>query len=345
MAIPIECSYEDLVKSLNALRSRPENEAFQRLRVELLLSAVHFQVMKRHMLEPSSQDVQSRSGSSYMGICTSSARGRAHGHPECCFWYGIEDIGIDFLAVMRPTNVLGSSPVGSEMIALTDKVGIHVEQRRRKQNHTAYALATDGGRFRFFRIRKEGQSFETQCGSGNDYEDIIMLLSSVYDDALAPPGPRAVPPHGHADLIDTDQFPGREDYYKDLKRMRAMAIRAGVTVYMDVIQNLPNLLSPDAEKNTLNLLVVVINKATEGLLNAIGQGDYEHRIPDYGRSMTAIFDTQLKKLLEEADFEDYNDNQKVLKRAIRKAALQEIRPVFEEIFKEARKKKLAKMFK
>lgn len=57
------------------------------------------------------------------------------------------------------------------------------------------------------------------------------------------------------------------------------------------------------------------------------------------------FDVGLKKVLEEVDFEDYNDNQKVLKRAIRKATLEEIRPVFDEIIQDARSKKLEKFFK
>ena len=50
-------------------------------------------------------------------------------------------------------------------------------------------------------------------------------------------------------------------------------------------------------------------------------------------------------MLEEVDFEDYNGNQKVLKHAIRKAALEEIGPVFEEILLEVRGKKLERLFK
>ncbi|KAJ5504191.1 hypothetical protein N7463_007065, partial [Penicillium fimorum] len=346
----------DLVKTLNTLRSYPEHEVSQRLRVDLLFSAVHFQVMKRHMLEPYSQDLQYRPRSSYMGICTSSARAHAHGQPECCFWYGMEGMGINFLVVMRPSTVLGSTKVTPEMIALT--VGLHIEQRRRKQeDHIAYALATDGGVFRFCRMTKEGKSCETQCDSGNDYEDVMLLLMSIFDDALAPPGAKMISPTGHADPDhrrgnypstyepDTDKVPEDEDYYKDITRMREMAVRVGVTVYMDVLQKLPNPLSPEAEKNTLKLLVVVINKATESPFNAIGKGDYEHRVADYGRSLMTTFDAKLKKVLEEPEFEDYNDNQKVSKSAIRKAVLGEIRPVFEVLLKDVRKKRLENMFK
>jgi len=51
------------------------------------------------------------------------------------------------------------------------------------------------------------------------------------------------------------------------------------------------------------------------------------------------FDAKLKKVLE-VDFKDYNDNQKVLKHAIRKTILDEIWPVFEALLKDMRNKKL-----
>ncbi|KAJ5374869.1 hypothetical protein N7517_006875 [Penicillium concentricum] len=224
-----------------------------------------------------------------------------------------------------------------------------MEQRRWKQDHIAYALATDGDRFRFFRMTKEGRSSKTGCGGGNDYEDVVLLLMSTFDDALTPPGAKLLSPTGHAEFTgkiidelplpnrspdqkrrnypstyepDTNKVPEDEDYYKDIKRMRAMAVRVGVTVYMDVLQKLPNRLNPEAEKNTLNLLVVVINKSTESLFDSIGKGDYEHQIPDHEISLMTVFDAKLKKVLEEADFVDYNDNEKVLKRAVRKAILE-----------------------
>lgn len=71
------------------------------------------------MLVPSSLDIQSRSGSSYMGVCASPARARADGLPECPFWYGVEDKRINFLAVMRHSRVLSREGIGSEMKALT----------------------------------------------------------------------------------------------------------------------------------------------------------------------------------------------------------------------------------
>lgn len=71
------------------------------------------------MLEPSSLDIQSRSGSSYMGACASSTRARAHGHSECSFWYGLENKSINFMAVMRPSKVLGREGIGAEMTTLT----------------------------------------------------------------------------------------------------------------------------------------------------------------------------------------------------------------------------------
>ena len=61
--------------------------------------------------------------------------------------------------------------------------------------------------------------------------------------------------------------------------------------------------------------------------------------------MTRNFDAGLKKVLEEVDFVDYNDNQQVLKHAIRKAILEEIRPVFEDILNEVHKKKLERFLK
>ncbi|KAJ9489644.1 hypothetical protein VN97_g3611 [Penicillium thymicola] len=51
----------------------------------------------------------------------SGARARAHGRPECSFWYGIEDKSINFLAVMRPSRGLSGKGIGSEMTALTGR--------------------------------------------------------------------------------------------------------------------------------------------------------------------------------------------------------------------------------
>ncbi|KAJ6189464.1 hypothetical protein N7519_004372 [Penicillium mononematosum] len=326
MALSMEGSGEDLFKSLKALRSKPENEASQRRRVESLLSTVHFQVMKGHMLEPSPLDVQSRFGSSYMVLL----RAREHGHGEHSFWYGAEDKSINFLAVMRPSkrfeyqgNQLGD-----------DKA----YRRLKKEDRIAYALATDGDLFRFFRMSEEGQTAETQCRSGKYHEDTIVILMSIFDDALVPPGARMASPAARE--VTTE-----EEYRRDQKRMHAMAVRVGVRVYMDVIQKLPNPLSDRAEESTLSLIRVVILKAVERPFKVAQAGNCDNGFPGYGPVLMRNFDAGLKKVLEEVDFVDYNDNQKVLKHAIRKAILEEARPMFEEILIEVRKKKLEKFFK
>ncbi|OQE20669.1 hypothetical protein PENFLA_c016G08551 [Penicillium flavigenum] len=329
MALSMECSGENLFKSLKALRSQPENEASQRLRVESLLSTVHFQVMKGHMLEPSPLDVQSRFGSSYMGVCGSSTRAREHGHGERSFWYGAEDKSINFLAVMRPSNVLSTKAISSEIIRLTGV--IRTDQRRlKKEGRIAYALATDGDLFRFFRMSEEGQY----------HEDTIVILMSIFDDALVPPGARMT---SHTAREVTTDY--EEEYCRDQKRMHAMAVRVGVSVYMDVIQKLPNPLSDKAEENTLGLIRVVIRKAIERPFKVVQAGNCDNGFPGYGPVLMRNFDAGLKEVLEELDFVDYNDNQKVLKHAIRKAILVEVRPMFGEILNEVRKKKLEKFFK
>ncbi|OQD94959.1 hypothetical protein PENSOL_c023G01653 [Penicillium solitum] len=318
MTLPIDCSSEDLLKSLVALRSQAQNEASRRLRVEVLLSAVHYQVTKRQMIEPSSLDIQSRSGSSYMGVCASSTRARAHGHSECSFWYGVEDKSINFMAVMRPSKVMGREGIGSVMTALTGE--LHAKQRRlEEEGRTAYTLATDGDLFRFFRMAKEGQRYtqpaETQCRRGNNYQDPILLLVTVFDDAFIPPGARMISPTTPGDTTE-------EEYHKDLERMRQMDLRAGVKVYVGVLQKLPIRLNDQEEIKTLRLIQLVI-------FTAIGMTHKGHSgvgFPSYGMAM-------------------YNGNQKVLKNAIRKAALEEIGPVFEEILLEAYGKKLERLFK
>lgn len=78
--------------------------------------------MKGHMLEPSPLDFQPRFGSSYMGVCGSPTRAREHGHGERSFWYGAEDKSINFLAVMRPSKVLSTKTISSEMIRLTGEL-------------------------------------------------------------------------------------------------------------------------------------------------------------------------------------------------------------------------------
>ncbi|KGO64609.1 hypothetical protein PITC_093360 [Penicillium italicum] len=336
MALSINRSGADLLKSLRALRFQPQNEASQKHLVELLLSTVHFQVMKKQMLEPSSPDVQSRSGSSYMGVCASPARARAHGHPECSFWYGTEDKSINFLAVMRHSGALSRNATASEMIALT--AGLHVKQRRlSKEDRIACTLATDGDVFRFFRTDKEGQLCETQCRCGNGYEDAILLLVVVFNHALVPPGARTALSAAQEDLT--------EEYHKGQQIMLNMTVQVGVNVYMNVLQELPVRLGRVAERNTLNLIRQVIFEAIRSQFEAIQNGDFEKEFTSYGAAFMRIFDAGLQKVLEKVDFKDYNDNQKVLKHAIRKAVLKEIRPVFDGILTEVRDTKLKNFFK
>ncbi|CAG8037637.1 unnamed protein product [Penicillium nalgiovense] len=312
-----------------------------------------------------------------MGVCGSPTRAREHGHGERSFWYGAEDKSINFLAVMRPSKVLSTKTISSEMIRLTGV--IRAEQRRlKKQDRIAYAVATDGDLFRFFRMSEEGQTAETQCRSGNYHEDTIVILMSIFDDALVPSGARMTSPTARevttgknsfrlADCgrtafarlrshrrsatqestyePDTDQGHEEEEFRRDQKRMHAMTVRVGVKVYMDVIQKLPNPLSVKVEESTLGLIRVVILKAIERPFKVMQAGNCDHGFPGYGPVLMRNFDVGLKKVLEEVDFVDYNDNQKVLKHAIRKAILEEVRPVFEEILNEVRKKKLEKFFR
>lgn len=123
--------------------------------------------------------------------------------------------------------------------------------------------------------------------------------------------------------------------------MDQMALRVGANVYRDVLQKLPIRLDEQAEIKTLSLIQLVIFSA----IGMIDEGNHGGGFPSYGTTLMRNFDAGLTKLLEEVYFEDYYDNQKVLKHAIRKAALKEIRPVFEEILQEARSKKLEKLFK
>lgn len=139
---------------------------------------------------------------------------------------------------------------------------------------------------------------------------------------------------------DTDKHHEEEEYHKDLERMRQMGLRVGVKVYMGVLQKLPIRLNDQEEIKTLRLIQLVIS-------TAIGMTHKAHSgvgFPSYGMAMVRNFDAELKKVLEEVYFE-YNGNQKVLKNAIRKAALEKIGPVFEEILLEAHSKKLERLFK
>mgnify|MGYP006902563158 CR=1 FL=1 len=126
-----------------------------------------------------------------------------------------------------------------------------------------------------------------------------------------------------------------------------MAVRVGVSVFMDVIQKLPNPLSKKAEERTLSLIRVVILRAIARPGKVMQAGYCDNGFPGYGPVVMRNFAAGLKKVLEEVDFVDYNynHNQKVLKDALRKAILKEARPMFEEILIEVRKKKLEKFFK
>lgn len=108
-----------------------------------------------------------------------------------------------------------------------------------------------------------------------------------------------------------------------------------------VLQKLPIRLNGQEEIKTLRLIQLVIFTA----IGITHKGHSGVGFPSYGMAMVRKFDAELKKVLEEVDFEDYNGNQKVLKHAIRKAALEKIGPVFEEILLEAHGKKLERLFK
>ncbi|KAF4768420.1 hypothetical protein HAV15_002758 [Penicillium sp. str.  len=122
------------------------------------------------------------------------------------------------MAVMGPSKVMGREGIGSVMTALTGE--LHAKQRRlnEEEDRTAYTLATDGDLFRFFRMTKEGQPAETQCRSGNNYQDSILLLVTVFDDDFIPPGTRMISPTTpgdttgkttHADLQIVDRLSSR----------------------------------------------------------------------------------------------------------------------------------------
>ena len=113
---------------------------------------------------------------------------------------------------------------------------------------------------------------------------------------------------------------------------------------MDVLQKLPIRLSGRAEIKTLTQIWLVIFRAIGSPAKTIHEGNCRDSFPDRGTVLMRNFDAELKKVLE-VDFEDYNDNQKVLKHAIRKTILKGVRPVIEEILQEARNKKLEKLFK
>ncbi|CAP97769.1 hypothetical protein PCH_Pc22g04810 [Penicillium rubens Wisconsin 54-1255] len=166
---------------------------------------------------------------------------------------------------------------------------------------------------------------------------------SIFDDALAPPGACMTSPTAREVITDYEE----EENRRDQKRIHAMAVRVGVSVYMDVIQKLPNPLSNEAEERTLNLIRVVILRAIARPGKVTQAGYCDNGFPGYGPVVMRNFAAGLKKVLEEVDFVDYNynHNQKVLKDALRKAILKEARPMFEEILIEVRKKKLEKFFK
>ncbi|EKV07393.1 hypothetical protein PDIG_72540 [Penicillium digitatum PHI26] len=185
---------------------------------------------------------------------------------------------------------------------------------------------------------KEGQPCETQYRSGNGNEDTILLLVTVFNDALVPPGARTEFPTAHEDITE-------EEYRKDLQCMHKMAVQVGVNVYMNVLQLLPIPLRGAVERKTFNLIQLARYEAIGSPFMAIHHGGCENGFPDYGAVLMRNFDAELKKVLEGVDFEDYDDNQKVPKHAIRKALLEEIRPLFYEILTEVRNKTLEKFFK
>lgn len=123
--------------------------------------------------------------------------------------------------------------------------------------------------------------------------------------------------------------------------MDQMALRVGVKVYMDVLQKLSIRLNDQEGKKSLRLIPLVISIA----IKMIHEGHSGSGILSYETALMRNFDAELKKVLEAVDFKDYHDNQKVLKNVIRKAALEEIWPAFEEILQVARGKKLEKLFK
>lgn len=177
----------------------------------------------------------------------------------------------------------------------------------------------------------------------NTHSDVQIVDNCLCQPCAKPRSHRRRGNHPSTYEPETDKYHEEEEYRKDQERMRQMALRVGVKVNIDVLQKLPIRLSGRAEIKTLNLIRLVIFRAIGSPAKAIHEGNCRDSFPDHGTTLMRNFDAELKKVLE-VDFEDYNDNQKVLKHAIRKTTLEEIRPVIEEILQEARSKKLEKLF-
>ncbi|OQE08886.1 hypothetical protein PENVUL_c008G03068 [Penicillium vulpinum] len=351
MSLPIDCQVNDLIESLQKHNRQPKTKASQSLWLDALLSAIHFHMMKRHKSLDRS--------ASYMGFCGSSARARAHGHRDGCFWYGMQGASIGFLAVMRPSEFLGSDALVSEMIAFT--IRLQIEQRlRKKEVRVVYALATDGDLFKCTRKTKDSQSFKTQCRYESDFPDVIFLLKSVFDDALVPPGARAAPPTEEQEItgpqpqakgnhpstyeLDTDKIHEEEDFRKEHERLRELAKRVSLNVYKNVLQQLPDLLNREVEEDIRKIVQAVITEVTERQSKMMAEANWERNTSDCEKGLLGNVDVELDKVLQMIEIEDYNDNKKALKNATRKAVLEEIKPIFEEVFEDLRKKKLEKLF-
>lgn len=100
--------------TLEALGKQPENKMSQTLKIDALLSAVHFHVTKEREPVASSSNLQSGPVGSYLGVCNSSARARMHGRHESSFWYGAEDNCVNFVAMIRPGKFLRSEAIAME---------------------------------------------------------------------------------------------------------------------------------------------------------------------------------------------------------------------------------------
>ncbi|KAJ5972146.1 uncharacterized protein N7479_002064 [Penicillium vulpinum] len=338
MSLPIDCQVNDLIESLQKHNRQPKTKASQSLWLDALLSAIHFHMMKRHKSLDRS--------ASYMGFCGSSARARAHGHRDGCFWYGMQGASIGFLAVMRPSEFLGSDALVSEMIAFT--IRLQIEQRlRKKEVRVVYALATDGDLFKCTRKTKDSQ-MSFSCSS----RSLMMLwfhrgaraAPPTEEQEITGPQPQAKGNHPSTYELDTDKIHEEEDFRKEHERLRELAKRVSLNVYKNVLQQLPDLLNREVEEDIRKIVQAVITEVTERQSKMMAEANWERNTSDCEKGLLGNVDVELDKVLQMIEIEDYNDNKKALKNATRKAVLEEIKPIFEEVFEDLRKKKLEKLF-
>ncbi|KAJ5779519.1 hypothetical protein N7457_007239 [Penicillium paradoxum] len=352
MDLPIGCSIENLIATLESLRKYPEDKVSPKLQIEALLSSIHFHVTKEPKDGPSPLNIQSEPRGSYLGVCNSRTRARSHGYPESCFWYAMEDSAVIFMAIYRPPAFLRSEALALEARTILYEC-FEKRKRLKKATRNTYVIATDSVLFRFSRLacdrsasklrEEHGALIYNAEWAGRDYKDLIVMIVSIFKEALLPPDEQSIDPDQRKPTLVPSLTD--EEIRKQKQRLLDLTVRVGVKVYMDVIKQLPTPMDPTQERNTINQIQWVVKVTLLNYVAGMDKGEHMNYHDDLSKVVWQMFDAKMKETLKNFEFKDYSGDREVLKKAIRKAAMEEIAPMLGEFFELVRNFGLASVFK